>query len=134
MLREPLAGAVFGVALIAAIAAMLLILLGSMAPRPSAMVQTGFAASLLTKLAERLRKIPSKERQEAWLRVARRPYTEEERAAARAKLVQMLDRMEGALGEGAAIAIAMVPFLLAAILFSYFGLQRRAWQQGGGDK
>ena len=39
----------------------------------------------------------------------------------------------GALGEGAAIAIAMVPFLLAAILFSYFGLQRRAWQQGGTD-
>ena len=23
----------------------------------------------------------------------------------------------------------MVPFLLAAILFSFFGLQRRAWQQ-----
>jgi multiple sugar transport system permease protein len=23
-----------------------------------------------------------------------------------------------------------VPFLLAAIMFSYFGLQRRAWQQG----
>ena len=40
----------------------------------------------------------------------------------------------GALGEGAAISIAMVPFLLAAILFSYFGLQRRAWQQGGTDK
>jgi len=40
----------------------------------------------------------------------------------------------GALGEGAAIAIAMVPFLLASILFSYFGLQRRAWQQGGSDK
>ena len=40
----------------------------------------------------------------------------------------------GSLGEGAAIAVAMVPFLLAAILFSYFGLQRRAWQQGGGDK
>ena len=39
----------------------------------------------------------------------------------------------GALAEGAAIAIAMVPFLLAAILFSYFGLQRRAWQQGGKD-
>ena len=39
----------------------------------------------------------------------------------------------GALGEGAAIAIAMVPFLLSAILFSYFGLQRRAWQQGGKD-
>src|SRR5215475_12029204 len=40
----------------------------------------------------------------------------------------------GALGEGAAISIAMVPFLLAAIMFSYFGLQRRAWQQGGSDK
>ena len=39
----------------------------------------------------------------------------------------------GALGAGAAIAIAMVPLLLAAILFSYFGLQRRAWQQGGRD-
>jgi multiple sugar transport system permease protein len=39
----------------------------------------------------------------------------------------------GALGEGAALATAMVPFLLAAILFSYFGLQRRAWQQGGSD-
>lgn len=37
----------------------------------------------------------------------------------------------GAMGEGAALATAMVPFLLAAILFSYFGLQRRAWQQGG---
>ncbi len=40
----------------------------------------------------------------------------------------------GSLGEGAALAVAMVPFLLAAILFSYFGLQRRGWQQGGGDK
>ena len=40
----------------------------------------------------------------------------------------------GALGEGAAIATAMVPFLLAAILVSYFGLQRRAWQQGGADR
>jgi multiple sugar transport system permease protein len=40
----------------------------------------------------------------------------------------------GALGEGAAIATAMIPFLLAAILFSYFGLQRRKWQQGGSDK
>ncbi len=39
----------------------------------------------------------------------------------------------GALGEGAAIATAMIPFLLAAILFSYFGLQRRRWQQGTKD-
>jgi multiple sugar transport system permease protein len=39
----------------------------------------------------------------------------------------------GQLGEGAALATSMVPFLLAAILFSYFGLQRRRWQQGGRD-
>jgi len=39
----------------------------------------------------------------------------------------------GRLGEGAAIAVAMIPFLLAAILFSYFGLQRRRWQHGGRD-
>ena len=36
----------------------------------------------------------------------------------------------GSLGEGAALATLMVPFLLAAVMFSYFGLQRRAWQQG----
>jgi multiple sugar transport system permease protein len=39
----------------------------------------------------------------------------------------------GSLGEGAALATLMIPFLLAAILFSYFGLQRRAWQQGARD-
>jgi multiple sugar transport system permease protein len=39
----------------------------------------------------------------------------------------------GQLGEGAAIADAMIPFLLAAILFSYFGLQRRKWQAGSRD-
>jgi len=39
----------------------------------------------------------------------------------------------GQLGEGAAIAVAMIPFLLAAIMFSFFGLQRRKWQQGRQD-
>jgi multiple sugar transport system permease protein len=39
----------------------------------------------------------------------------------------------GSLGEGAALATLMIPFLLAALLFSYFGLQRRAWQQGARD-
>jgi multiple sugar transport system permease protein len=38
--------------------------------------------------------------------------------------------MSGYLGEGAAISSAMIPFLLAAILVSWFGLQRRKWQQG----
>ncbi|NGM18722.1 sugar ABC transporter permease [Roseomonas stagni] len=36
----------------------------------------------------------------------------------------------GQLGEGAAIAVAMIPFLVFATLFSYFGLARRKWQQG----
>jgi len=72
------------------------------------------------ELAEMLRKVPSKERQEAWLRAARKPYTEEERGAARDKLVtQLLDRMEEALepsgwlaGNAYSIAdIAAVPFV-----------------------
>src|SRR5690606_8159448 len=37
----------------------------------------------------------------------------------------------GSLGEGAALAIMMVPFLLAAIMVCRVGLQRRAGQQGG---
>src|SRR6516225_4345359 len=39
----------------------------------------------------------------------------------------------GHLGEGAAISNAMIPFLVAAILLSCFGLQRTRWQQGGRD-
>ena len=39
----------------------------------------------------------------------------------------------GQLGEGAAIAVAMIPFLVVATLFSYFALARRKWQQGEGD-
>jgi multiple sugar transport system permease protein len=38
--------------------------------------------------------------------------------------------LSGYLGEGSAIATAMIPFLLAVILISWFGLQRRKWQQG----
>src|SRR5579872_2743311 len=38
----------------------------------------------------------------------------------------------GQLGEGAAIAVAMIPFLVAATLISYFGLARRKWQHGEG--
>jgi len=36
----------------------------------------------------------------------------------------------GVLGEGSAISNAMIPFLLGAIMISWFGLQRRKWQQG----
>jgi glutathione S-transferase len=71
------------------------------------------------ELAEKMKSIPSKERQEAWLRAARKPYTEEEREAARAKLVQLLGKMEEALapsgwlvGKAYSIAdIAAVPFV-----------------------
>ena len=71
------------------------------------------------ELAEKLKKVPSKERQEAWTRAARKPYTEEERAAARAKLVAMLDKMEETMrqtqwlaGNAYSIAdIAVVPFI-----------------------
>ena len=36
----------------------------------------------------------------------------------------------GLLGEGSAIAVSMIPFLVFATLFSYFALARRKWQQG----
>lgn len=39
----------------------------------------------------------------------------------------------GRLGEGAALASSMIPFLVAAVMFSYYGLQRRKWQQGTRD-
>jgi len=39
----------------------------------------------------------------------------------------------GDLGQGAAISTAMIPFLVVATLFSYYGLQRRKWQQGARD-
>jgi glutathione S-transferase len=71
------------------------------------------------ELAEKIKSIPSKERQEAWKRVARKPYTEEERAEARGKLVAMLDKMEATLNETAWLSgerytiadIALVPFV-----------------------
>lgn len=71
------------------------------------------------ELAERLKKVPSKERQEAWYRAARKPYTEEERTEARRKLVLLLDRMEEMIGQGRWLVgdnysiadIAVVPFV-----------------------
>lgn len=71
------------------------------------------------ELAERLKKIPSKERQEAWQRVARRPFTREEEDEARRKLVLLLDRMEASLARDAWLVggrysladIGVVPFV-----------------------
>jgi glutathione S-transferase len=71
------------------------------------------------ELVEKLKSIPSKERQEAWLRAARKPYTAAEEDEARRKLVMLLDRMEEMLGASGgwlvggrySIAdIAVVPF------------------------
>ena len=71
------------------------------------------------ELAEAMKKIPSKERQQAWLRAARQPYTPEEENEARRKLTLMLDKMEQSLeqhawlvGERYSLAdIAVVPFV-----------------------
>jgi glutathione S-transferase len=71
------------------------------------------------ELAEKLKNVPSAERREAWLRVARKPYTEEEREGARQRLTALLDRMEQAMegsgwlvGDSYSIAdIAAVPFV-----------------------
>lgn len=71
------------------------------------------------ELQERLKKIPSKERQEAWLRVARRPFTKDEEDEARRKLVLLLDKMEASLrqhawlvGDSYSLAdIGVVPFV-----------------------
>lgn len=40
----------------------------------------------------------------------------------------------GQLGEGAAIAVAMIPFLVFATLFSYYALGNRKWQQGSDNE
>jgi hypothetical protein len=48
LLRDPLTGTVFGLALIAVISAMLLILLGSLAEKPGPLVHAGFGMSLVT--------------------------------------------------------------------------------------
>src|SRR5580700_8529279 len=71
------------------------------------------------ELAENLKQIPTKDRQQAWVRAARQPYTEAEQDEARGKLVGLLDEMEAALagsgwlaGDAYSIAdIAAVPFV-----------------------
>ena len=72
------------------------------------------------ELAEKLANVPSKERREAWLRTARKPYIEEERQEARTGLkVGLVDRMEETLrhsrwlaGDSYSLAdIGAVPFI-----------------------
>ena len=71
------------------------------------------------ELQEKLRRIPTPERKEAWTRIARRPYTPEEKAEALAGLVELLGKMEGMLARGAYLVgdaysladIAAIPFV-----------------------
>ncbi|SFP68789.1 glutathione S-transferase [Variovorax sp. OK605] len=71
------------------------------------------------QLQDKLSRIPTAERREAWLRIARQPYTAEEKAAALDKLLALLDKMEAMLeggdwlvGAGYSLAdIAAVPFV-----------------------
>lgn len=70
------------------------------------------------ELSEMLKRIPSAERREAWIRAARKPYTEEELAESRAVLVDLLDQMEGMIENGWLIGgaygladIAVAPFV-----------------------
>ena len=71
------------------------------------------------ELQEKLRRIPTAERKEGWDPIARRPYTHEEKAQALAGLVELLDKMEGMLGQGAHLVgdaysladIAAAPFV-----------------------
>ena len=65
-----------------------------------------------------LAKIPSAERREAWLRVARTPYTDTELEEARGNLIEMIDVMEGMMTDGWLIRggysladISVVPFV-----------------------
>jgi glutathione S-transferase len=52
------------------------------------------------ELQAKLARIPTAERREAWLRIARRPYTEEEKTAALDKLLRLPARMEEMLADG----------------------------------
>ena len=83
------------------------------------------------ELKSRLARIPTAARREAWLRAARNPYTEEERAGALKTLVGVIGRMEAALtrhawlaGDSISLAdIAAAPFVwrLRAIAPGEFG-------------
>lgn len=71
------------------------------------------------QLAQRLARIPTPERREAWVRIARKPYSEEEKRTALDNLLALVDKMETMLGESIWLVgadysladIAAVPFI-----------------------
>lgn len=72
------------------------------------------------QLEERLARIPTQERRDAWTRVARKPYSDEEKSAAMTRLLKLLDRMSPMLdgrdwlvGDAYSIAdIGALPFVV----------------------
>ena len=67
------------------------------------------------QLAERLARIPGADRREAWTRVARKPYTDDEKAAAMAGLLALLDRLDALLAESRGPWLLGARFTLADI-------------------
>jgi glutathione S-transferase len=71
------------------------------------------------ELAQKLARIPTAERREAWVRIARQPYTDDEKGEALRKLLELVDRMEAMLQDGPWLIagawsladIAAVPFI-----------------------
>lgn len=71
------------------------------------------------ELQQKLARIPTAERREAWVRIARKPYTSEEKAQALHNLLALVDKMEAMLQDGPWLVgdrysladIAAVPFI-----------------------
>jgi len=82
-------------------------------------LQKRAAAMSDEELEQMIARIPSQERRQAWRRVARNPYTEDELAESRANLVAMVSEMESMISGGWLIGrqysladIAVVPFIV----------------------
>jgi glutathione S-transferase len=86
------------------------------------------------QLQEKIGRIPTAERREAWVRIARQPYTEEEKAAALAKLLELVGKMEAMLQDapwlvGGAYSladIAAAPFIARIAEIAPAALDERA--------
>lgn len=93
------------------------------------------------ELTEKLARIPTAERREAWERIARRPYTDDEKAEALASLLQIVDKMAAMLadrqwlmGDAFSLAdIAAIPFIARIVELAPYALASdergrvRAW-------
>lgn len=82
-------------------------------------LQKRAAAMSDDELQQMIARIPSQERREAWLRVARKPYTQDELDEARVNLQAMVGEMEAMMAGGWLVGrqysfadIAVVPFIV----------------------